>query len=111
MPFAREEHLPEIKSLTPALFLQIYQTQILNNVTPINLLNPIASQLAVMRSSLLPGLVENIRYNLSHKASRVRVFEVGRVFHRDTAAQDISGIAQPLILKLTMKYARQFSHC
>lgn len=75
-----------------------WETQMLNNATPIKLLNPIASQLAVMRSSLLPGLVENIRYNLSHKASRVRVFEVGRVFHRDTAARDISGIAQPLMV-------------
>lgn len=76
----------------------VWEKQILNNATPIKLLNPIASQLAVMRSSLLPGLVENIRYNLSHKASRVRLFEVGRVFHQDTAAQDIPGIAQPLMI-------------
>ena len=49
---------------------------------PIRLLNPIASQLSVMRSSLLGGLVANVRYNLNRRASRVRVFEIGRVFLR-----------------------------
>ena len=50
---------------------------------PIRLLNPIASQLSVMRTSLIGGLVANVRYNLNRRASRVRVFEVGRVFLRE----------------------------
>ncbi len=44
------------------------------NADPIKLLNPIASQLAVMRSSLLGGLVANIVHNANRKQSRVRVF-------------------------------------
>ena len=47
---------------------------------PVRLLNPIASQLAVMRSTLVGSLIANVRYNLNRKQARVRVFELGRVF-------------------------------
>jgi phenylalanyl-tRNA synthetase beta chain len=70
------------------------------NPDPIRLRNPIASQLAVMRSSLIGGLVANIRYNLNRKASRVRVFEIGRAFARDPHAKGgplaVVGIDQPM---------------
>jgi phenylalanyl-tRNA synthetase beta chain len=66
---------------------------------PIKLLNPIASQMNVMRSQLLSGLVANVRYNLNRKASRVRVFEIGAVFSKDASVVDgplsVAGIAQP----------------
>lgn len=73
-----------------------------DNDTPVRLLNPIASHLSVMRSSLIAGLVANIRYNANRKQSRVRVFELGRVFLRDEARQDgpldVAGVNQPLRL-------------
>jgi len=54
----------------------------------------------VMRSSLIGSLVNTLRYNLARKASRVRLFEVGRVFMRDAAVADgalsVAGIHQPL---------------
>ncbi len=53
------------------------------NASPIKLANPIASQMAVMRSSLIGGLVSTVAYNLHHKQARVRVFEVGRCFLPD----------------------------
>lgn len=69
------------------------------NSDPIRLLNPIASQLAVMRSSLIGGLVANIVHNAKRKQSRVRVFELGRVFARDASVADgdltVSGVNQP----------------
>jgi phenylalanyl-tRNA synthetase beta chain len=72
------------------------------NPDPIKLLNPIASQLAVMRSSLLGGLVANIVHNANRKQSRVRVFELGRVFFRDAGVRDgelaVAGVRQPLKL-------------
>ena len=71
---------------------------------PIRLLNPIASQLAVMRSSLLPGLIANIRYNANRKQSRVRVFELGRVYTKDSLVADgpltVLGIQQPQYVAL-----------
>lgn len=73
-----------------------------DNAQPIRLINPIASQLAVMRSTLIGSLVANVRFNLNRKRDRVRVFEVGRVFLRDAQAPDgpfsIAGISQPMRL-------------
>ncbi|HLB16845.1 MAG TPA: phenylalanine--tRNA ligase subunit beta [Burkholderiales bacterium] len=70
------------------------------NAAPIRLLNPIASQLAVMRTTLIGSLVANVRYNLNRKLSRVRVFEVGRVFLRDPGVTDgdleVAGVRQPV---------------
>jgi phenylalanyl-tRNA synthetase beta chain len=72
------------------------------NPNPVKLVNPMASQLAVMRSSLLGSLIGVLRLNLSRKATRVRVFEAGRVFLRDAAAADgeisVAGVTQPLRL-------------
>ncbi|HEY8024673.1 MAG TPA: phenylalanine--tRNA ligase subunit beta [Burkholderiaceae bacterium] len=58
------------------------------NTTPIKLLNPIASQMGVMRSSLVGSLVANVRYNLNRKLNRVRIFEIGAVYSRDDAIAD-----------------------
>ncbi len=49
----------------------------------IKVLNPIASQFDVMRTTLLGGLLETLRTNLNRKQDRVRVFETGRCFFRD----------------------------
>ena len=70
------------------------------NSEPIRLLNPIAAPLAVMRSSLIGSLVANVRFNANRKASRVRMFEVAKVYRRDASVLDgplaVGGIAQPL---------------
>jgi len=67
---------------------------------PIRLLNPIASHQSVMRTTLLGSLVEVIRKNHFRKVPRIRVFELGRVFLRDAAAQDgplsVGGLRQPI---------------
>lgn len=44
------------------------------------LANPLSADLAVMRPSLLPGLIESLRYNRARQQERVRLFEVARVF-------------------------------
>ena len=76
-----------------------WETDFCANADQIKLHNPIASQMSVMRSSLIGSLVANVRYNLNRKAGRVRVFEIGAVFHRNPKAQDgalsIAGFDQP----------------
>ncbi len=52
------------------------------NADAIRLLNPIASQMSVMRSTLIGGLVDTLAANLNRKHSRVRVFEIARVFRK-----------------------------
>ncbi len=61
----------------------------------IRLANPIASQMAVMRSTLIGGLVANLVTNLRRKQSRVRLFELGRVFQRDRQGTPVVGFSQP----------------
>ncbi len=76
-----------------------WEAELAGNADPIRVLNPIAAPLAVMRTSLIGSLVQALRHNLSRKASRVRVFELGRVYLRDAGATDgplaVAGLRQP----------------
>ena len=76
-----------------------WEHELAGNPNPIQVLNPIAAPLAVMRSSLIGSLVGVLRHNLSRKAARVRVFELGRVFMRDSQVADgpltVAGVHQP----------------
>jgi len=77
-----------------------WEHELAGNPDPIRVLNPIASPLSVMRSSLIGSLVNTLRYNLARKAPRVRLFEIGRVFGRDANATDgplgVAGVSQPM---------------
>jgi len=55
------------------------------------LANPLSADLAVMRTSLLPGLVEALRHNRARQQERVRLFEVARSFHATGGAPDEIG--------------------
>ncbi len=103
-PQASMTMLPQAETLRPlscvrqALVLRDYQ-EVINyafvaadwernlcgNAQPVALKNPIASQLAVMRSSLLGGLLGSLIANLARRQSRVRLFESGACF---AAAKD-----------------------
>ncbi|MCR4303585.1 MAG: phenylalanine--tRNA ligase subunit beta [Gallionella sp.] len=73
------------------------ERELCGNDDPVALQNPIASNLAVMRSSLIGGLVGALRFNLNRKQARVRLFEVGACFARINGeylqSQRLSGIA------------------
>ena len=68
------------------------------NTSPIVLANPIASQMGVMRSTLVGGLVAALATNRKRQIERVRVFEIGRCFRREAGAGPVDGFAQPLRL-------------
>ena len=77
-----------------------WEHELAGNPNPIKLLNPIASQMSVMRSSLLGSLLQVLKFNLDRKAPRVRVFEVGSVFLRDASVSNsdttVEGFSQPM---------------
>jgi phenylalanyl-tRNA synthetase beta chain len=79
---------------------EAWERELAGNQDPIRLLNPIASQMSVMRSSLLGSLLQALKFNLDRKAPRVRLFELGRVFMRDgsvvTTDTTVRGIHQPM---------------
>ncbi|GAB2180425.1 phenylalanine--tRNA ligase subunit beta [Denitratisoma sp. agr-D3] len=65
------------------------------NTQPIRLANPIASQMGVMRTSLIGGLVNVLTVNRKRQQERVKIFEIGRAFLADAAAQPVAGYHQP----------------
>ena len=77
-----------------------WERDLAGNANPVKLLNPIASQMSVMRSSLVGSLLQVLKFNLDRKAAAVRVFELGRVFLRDEAVattdSTVKGIHQPM---------------
>ena len=77
-----------------------WEHELAGNPNPLKLLNPIASQMSVMRTSLLGSLLQVVKFNLDRKADRVRVFELGRVFLRDAMVKDsdttVEGLSQPM---------------
>lgn len=46
----------------------------------VHLLNPLGEEQSVMRSMLLPGLLENVRRNVNHQSPDLRLFETGKCF-------------------------------
>ncbi|MFI2810766.1 phenylalanine--tRNA ligase subunit beta [Microbulbifer sp. JSM ZJ756] len=62
---------------------------------PVALQNPISADLAVMRTSLIPGLCKALQYNLNRQQERVRLFETGLRFVPGTDLQQ-----QPMLAGL-----------
>ncbi|WP_417429519.1 phenylalanine--tRNA ligase subunit beta [Halpernia sp.] len=48
----------------------------------VKLLNPLSSDLAFMRKSLLEGLLENAAYNINRKNADLKFFELGKIYHK-----------------------------
>ena len=79
-----------------------WEADFAGNTNPVKLLNPIASQLSVMRTTLFGSLISVLRHNLNRRADRIRVFEAGRVFLHDPAIKAgelaIEGFDQPKMI-------------
>ncbi|KQR74591.1 phenylalanine--tRNA ligase subunit beta [Burkholderia sp. Leaf177] len=79
-----------------------WEADFAGNSNPVKLLNPIASQLSVMRTTLFGSLINVLRYNLNRRADRIRVFEAGRVFLHDPSIKAgelaVEGFAQPKMI-------------
>ncbi|MEJ6023504.1 phenylalanine--tRNA ligase subunit beta [Ramlibacter sp. PS4R-6] len=101
--FAVRRHLAALgyfETINFSFVEESWEKELAGNPNPVQLLNPIASQMSVMRSSLVGSLLQVLRFNLDRKAERVRVFEIGRVFLRDTSVATtdttVHGIHQPM---------------
>jgi phenylalanyl-tRNA synthetase beta chain len=79
-----------------------WEADFAGNTNPVKLLNPIASQLSVMRTTLFGSLISVLRSNLNRRADRIRLFEAGRVFLHDPAIKAgelaIEGFDQPKMI-------------
>ncbi|MDR3089999.1 MAG: phenylalanine--tRNA ligase subunit beta [Desulfobulbaceae bacterium] len=46
----------------------------------VRLRNPLSEDMDCLRTMLLPGLLENIRHNISYQTTSLKLFEIGKVF-------------------------------
>lgn len=51
------------------------------SIKPVELINPLSSEHAQMRMSIIPGLLRSVAYNQSHGVSNIQLFEQGAVYH------------------------------
>jgi phenylalanyl-tRNA synthetase beta chain len=70
-----------------------------DSAEPVALANPLSEKFAVMRPSLLPGLVDSVSHNRRHGRRDVRLFEIGTRFSPSgetrAAAVAWTGLATP----------------
>ncbi|AXQ21316.1 phenylalanine--tRNA ligase subunit beta [Acinetobacter wuhouensis] len=82
------------------------EKQLNSQVNPLALANPISSDLAVMRSTLLSSLIPCVQYNINRQQSRVRFFELGLRFDYQNA-QNIDDLKQIPTLAMIAVGAKQ----
>ncbi|MBT6112773.1 MAG: phenylalanine--tRNA ligase subunit beta [Candidatus Marinimicrobia bacterium] len=70
-------------------FRQVYNNSLQNEVisqlsgkTAIPMMNPLSTEMAFLRTSLLPGLIHNIDFNINNGTSDLQLFELGNVHHK-----------------------------
>jgi phenylalanyl-tRNA synthetase beta chain len=73
----------EAVSLT---FISHQDAETFSSTPVVELANPQSEEASVMRSSLVPGMLNMLAYNLNRGADNVRLFEVGSVFEAAGAA-------------------------
>lgn len=83
------------------------QQRLLPDVTAVALKNPLSSEMSVMRTTLVGGLLKALVHNQNRQQTNVRLFEVGLVFHQqDQGALSFDAIAQREQLALVLSGQR-----
>ncbi|EED35369.1 phenylalanyl-tRNA synthetase, beta subunit [Luminiphilus syltensis NOR5-1B] len=83
-PLTRLKHELAARGFTEAITYSFVPSDLQSafdpEVTPVGLRNPISSEMTVMRTSLIPGLLKVLSHNRNRQASRQRFFEAGLRF-------------------------------
>jgi len=74
-------------------FIDPKYNNLLNYNNNLLLSNPIAPELSEMRTSLLPGLLNTLHYNIKRQQERLRIFETGLVFKNKEDLKQESHVA------------------
>lgn len=75
--------------------MQIVQDNSLKEESLIRVMNPTSVEQSILRTSLLPGLLQVVKYNFDHQNRDVAGFELGRIHFRDGESfkeQSVMGI-------------------
>jgi phenylalanyl-tRNA synthetase beta chain len=63
--------------------------------------NPVIEGVTRMRPTLLPGVLDAVRYNFNHGTRHVRLFEIGRVFAAGSSSRELPHERETLALVMT----------
>ncbi|MBU0744339.1 MAG: phenylalanine--tRNA ligase subunit beta [Gammaproteobacteria bacterium] len=92
--YALMEDLGYNEAITYSFIDEKTQALFGNGDLPLPLVNPISSELSVMRTTLWPGLIKVLQYNLKRQKQRARLFEIGlRFLQKDGVVEQNSVIA------------------
>ena len=61
-----------------------WETDYGGSEAPVELANPLSENMSVMRTSLLPGLLNSALLNVNRQVDRIRLFEIGNTYHLKT---------------------------
>jgi len=75
----------EALSLT---FISPESAQQFSSAEPLLLANPLSDEASAMRTSLLPGMIDMLGWNLNRGTASVRLFEAGHIFEKTATARD-----------------------
>jgi phenylalanyl-tRNA synthetase beta chain len=77
-------------------FIDPAEHKIFSSEEPVTLANPLADNMAVMRTSLIPGLMGALKFNANRQHDRIRFFELGASYHKQGKAfrekQTLAGV-------------------
>lgn len=81
-------------------FIDEELNRLFSDEAPVKLANPLADNMAEMRTSLLPGLMSALQFNANRQHSRIRLFETGATYHKSengyTERQAMAGVVTGL---------------
>lgn len=78
-------------------------SKILEGTNPITLLNPLGEDYSVMRTSLLPSMLEVLKRNINRKNTELAFFEIGRVYSADLNEEGLPSEKDMLLVALNRK--------
>jgi phenylalanyl-tRNA synthetase beta chain len=64
---------------------------------PVTLRNPFSVHAAILRTTLLGGLLVNLRHNQNHGTEAVHIFEIGKIFCRADESRPVENLALGLL--------------
>ncbi len=69
-------------------FISPGQAKQFSTAEPLLLANPLSDEASAMRTSLLPGMLDMLGWNLNRGTASVRLFEAGRIFEKTATSRD-----------------------
>ncbi len=83
-------------SLQPTEIAAMFETN------PVTLANPISEDMAAMRTSMLPGMLDAIRRNLSYGLKNMKLFEIGRIYSLSEKSQKVGNFLEKEVLSFAL---------